>query len=77
MTLNNYATATLTRDGIGFANGAVFNNEANATFDDQTDGTIGSVGQAGTFNNAGTFTSRTARASPPLGCPSTTPAVPR
>ena len=56
VTLNNYATATLTRDGIGFAHGAVFNNEANAIFDDQTDGTIGAVGAAGTFNNAGTFT---------------------
>ena len=56
VTLNNYATATLTRDAIEFAHGAVFNNEANATFDSQIDGAIGSVGNLGTFNNAGTFT---------------------
>ena len=76
VTLNNYATATLTRDGIGFAHGAVFNNEANAIFDDQTDGTIGNSGAAARSTTPAPSPSRRVRDAPPSGCPSITPAPP-
>jgi len=63
MTLNNYATATQSGSDFGFANNAVFNNLAGATFDSQIDGPIGNVGDAGAFNNAGTFTKSAGTAS--------------
>jgi hypothetical protein len=56
-TLNNSASATWTGTDIGVVNGAVFNNLAAGSFDDQTSANFGGVfGSSGTFNNAGTFT---------------------
>jgi hypothetical protein len=59
ITLNSYGAGALSGGNIEFADGAVFNNLVGATFDAQADGTIGNLGQAGTFNNAGSFTKST------------------
>jgi hypothetical protein len=55
-TLDNAGTATWTGTGrIGLLHGSTFNNLAGATFDVRNDLTFLFVGQAGTFQNAGTF----------------------
>jgi hypothetical protein len=57
-TLNNAGTATWSgSDAIFLADGAVFNNQAGASFTMQTDRSIDNLqGAAGVINNAGTFT---------------------
>ncbi|RME85977.1 MAG: hypothetical protein D6775_01350, partial [Caldilineae bacterium] len=57
-TLSNGGTATWTGTGYIYLNsGAVFDNQAGATFDIQTDSWVDwSVGDIGHFNNAGTVT---------------------
>ena len=55
-TLDNFGPAVLIGGGIDAGNGAVFNNEAGATFDMQGDfGLDYSAGAYATFNNAGTL----------------------
>jgi len=61
LTLNNHATAIWTGGGdIAFGNNALFHNLAGASFDAQTDGTIGDLAPtgwgSGSFQNDGTFT---------------------
>jgi hypothetical protein len=71
-TFNNHAAAATNPNDpgiINFANNAVFNNLAGATFDDTVAGTIGDLGQAGTFNNAGSFTTSAGTGTTVIGVP--------
>lgn len=69
-TLNSPGRTTWTGGDVAFNNGAVFNNQAGATFDAQTDRFLfWNLGTAPAFNNAGSFVKSAGTGQTPVTVP--------